>query len=123
MQLRAVEVMRKLCLNGMNKFTMQKNFEVIPDLVVLLSRENVTQQAVISECLAHLASTDNAYYGENARVLGEARGMKPLMVLAKSRDQRVHRNATWALACMTACERNHVPMRAAIDTLLQVVER
>ena len=68
-----------------------------------------------------MATTDNAMYGENARALGEARAMKPLMVLARSKNHAVHRNATWALACMTACERNHVPMRASIDTLLAVV--
>jgi hypothetical protein len=81
----------------------------------------VRQQELVTESLAHLASTDNAMYGENATELGKARAMKPLMVLARSKSHLVHRNATWALATMTACEKNHVPMRAAIDTLLAVV--
>ena len=43
-----------------------------------------------------------------------------LQILAKSQHPLVHRNATWGLACMTACDNNHVPMRASIDTLLLV---
>mmetsp|Transcript_26986 Transcript_26986/g.42147 ORF Transcript_26986/g.42147 Transcript_26986/m.42147 type:complete len:218 (-) Transcript_26986:47-700(-) len=122
-QLMGLKIMSKLCENNFNKFVMQKDFDVIGELVPLLGRKDVTQQAIICECLAKLASTENAFYGENARALIEARSIKPLMVLAKSRDPVVHRNATWALACMTATQRNHWPMRAAIDTLLLLVER
>lgn len=121
MQVRALRMVRTLSTNGFNKFNMQKSFSVIHELVPFLVRSDVRQQELVTESLAHLASTDNAYYGENARALGEARAMKPLMVLARSKNHVVHRNATWALASMTACERNHVPMRASIDTLLAVV--
>ena len=101
MQLRALRMMRTLCLNGFNKFNMQKSFDVIHELVPFLARTDNRQLELVTECLAHLASTDNAMYGENARVLGEARAMKPLMVLARSKHHKTHRNATWALACMT----------------------
>jgi len=107
MQMRALVMVRTLCLNGFNKFNMQKSFSVIQELVPFLARSDVRQQELVTECLAHMASTDNAMYGENARVLGEARAMKPLMVLARSKNHMVHRNATWALACMTG-----VSMRA-----------
>jgi len=123
MQVRALKMMRQLCINNFNKFAMQKGFDVIQELVPLLTRPDVIQQAMVAECLAHLATTENAFYGENARALGEARAMKPLMVLAKSRDTTVHLHAVWALACMTACQGNHVPMRAALDTLLLVLEK
>jgi len=122
-QVRALKILRRLGNNGVNKFVMQKGFQIMHDLVPLLVREDTVQQGIILEILASLASTDNAYYGENAKALGEARALKPLMMLAKSRDSIVHRNATWALASMTACETNHVPMRACIDTLLLVIER
>jgi len=123
MQVRALKLLRSLSLVGVNKFTMQKGYEAIHQLVPLLARQDPAQQALVAEILAHMASTDNAFYGENAKALGEARALKPLMVLAKSRDSVVHRNATWCLAAMSACEKNHVPMRACIDTLLMVVER
>jgi hypothetical protein len=121
MQMRALRMVQVLCLNTFNKFNMQKSFSVIHDLVPLLARSDVRQLEIVTESLAHLASTDNAMYGENARALGEARAMKPLMVLARSKHHVVHRNATWALACMTAHDKNHVKMRASIDTLLTVV--
>ena len=86
---------------------------MIQELVPLLTRNDTVQQALVAECLAHLATTENAFYGENARALGEARAMKPLMILAKSRDPTVHLNAVWALACMTACQGPPSPVRAA----------
>ena len=116
MQVRALEVIRTLCTNGFNKFNMQKSFSVIHELVPFLARTNVRQQELVTECLAHLASTDNAMYGENARALGEARAMKPLMVLARSKNHIVHRNATWALACMTGL----IPCLARVHLLVDV---
>jgi len=121
MQLKALQILLKLCHNSYNKFNMQKTFGIIGELVPFLAREDVKQLEIVTECLARLASTDNAYFGENTEELGRARAMKPLMILAKSQHPLVHRNATWALACMTACDNNHVPMRASIDTLLLVL--
>lgn len=80
LQVRALKILRKLASNGVNKFIMQKGFMVMHDLVPLLAREDAVQQGIALEILANMASTDNAYFGENAKALGEARALKPLMV-------------------------------------------
>ena len=41
----------------------------------------------VAECLAHLATTENAFYGENARVLGE--------VLFKHSSLKISDGYTW----------------------------
>ena len=46
MQLRALRMLRLLCLTGFNKFNMQKSFSVIHDLVPFLGRSDVRQQVV-----------------------------------------------------------------------------